>query len=452
MVFKEKITWILDQKHKRPIEKELQINIDFVHSLGKKCDSVGWSVLNMDEPDAELILDKIKAFCKKNGWTARGWYERSYPEIISDWFELKTSYFKDATICDKTVVPSNDGSKLSLAIIRSYHELSRSPKEWLGICVSERFRNACLKNNIEGMDFCWVQDKGKYDSEQWFYIYPQRQIARIACDRGLKKSDILKIKALGGSLPKIASIFSEVQCIALPDCFLAEDMPSNGIAYAYCPSTNSYCGRNKILIHKDTAQILISEKALSQNDLKPVCILDDSPKGYTLDKTKKMPKPTEEYIRQSLVSYEKVKILNRPVCSINEKDALKVFRKARSKRKDVFQKRIDKALIESLTETECKLLLPYYQIANGGFISDEYELLSYEKSLVSTKEFFDELKKEELLTETHVGKVIAMCADGDVVLLTEQGTVLRFGHEATEIINNWQTLAQFFFDAISENE
>ena len=452
MVFKERLSWILDPKQKRLDEKEYQINIDFVHSLGKKCDCVGWSVLDMDEPDAELVLDEIKAFCKKNGWTARGWYERSYPEITSDWFELKTNDFKSATVCDKTVITNNDGAELSLAIIRAYHESSRSPKEWLGICVAERFRDACIKHNIEGIDFCWVHDKGKYDSEQWFYIYPQRQIAHIACDRGLKKTDILKIKALGGALPKIASIFSELQHIELPDCYLAEDMPSGGIAYAYCPSTNSYCGRNKILIHKDTAQILISEKALSQTDLNPVCILEACPKGYTLDKTNKLPKPTEEYIRQSLICYEKIKASSRPTRSISEKDALKVLRKAKSERKEDFQKRICKTLIELVTETEYKFLLPYYQIANGGFLSDEYELLSYEKSLVSTKEFFDELKKEELLTEIPAGKVFAVCADGDVVLVTEQGKVLRFGHEAPEIINVWQTLAQFFFDAINENE
>lgn len=452
MVIKERLTWILDQKHKQFDEKEYQKNIDFVHSLGKKCDCVGWSILNMDEPDAEFVLDEINAFCKKNGWTARGWYKRSYSEITGDWFELKTSYFKDATICDKTVVPSDDGTELSVSIIRAYHELSRSPKEWLGICVSERFRNACMKHNIEGIDFCWVQDKGKYDSEQWFYIYPHKQIAHIACDRGLKKTDVFKIEALGGALPKIASIFSELQHIELPDCYLAKDMPFGGIAYAYCPSTNSYCGRNKILIHKDTAQILISEKALSQTDLNPVCILGTCPKGYTLDKTQNIPKPTEAYIKQSLISYEKIKSENRPVRSISEKDALKVFRKAKSECKEDFQKRMGKKLAESITETEFKLLLPYYQIANGGFISDEYELLSYEKSLVSTKEFFDELKKEELLTEMPKGKVFSICADGDVVLVTEQGTVLRFGHEAPEIINDWQTLAQFFFDAISENE
>ncbi len=452
MVFKEKLTWILDQKQKRLGEKEYQENIDFVHSLGKKCDCVGWSVLDMDEPDAELVLNEINAFCNKNGWTARGWYERSYPEITSDWFELKTSSFKEGVISGEAVVPSTDGTDMSLAVIRAYREFFRSPKEWFGICVSERFRNACVKNTIEGVDFCWVQDKGKYDAEQWFYMYPHEQITHIACDRGLKKKDIVKIKALGGYLPKIASIFSELQSIELPDCYLAEDMPSGGIAYAYCPSTFSYCGRNKILIHKDTAEILISQKALSLADLKPVCVLEACPEGYTLDNTRRIPKPTEAYIRQSIVSYEKVKNENRPVRSISEKDALKVFRKAKSERKVDFQKRIAKTLAETISETEYMILLPYYQIANGGNLSDEYEFLSYEKSLVYTGEFYGELEKEELLGSKPVGKVFAKCADGDVVLVIENGKVLRFGHEAPEIINEWQTTAQFFFDAINENE
>ena len=452
MVFKEKLHWILDQKQKRPTEKEYQINIDFVHSLGKKCDCVGWSVLNMDEPDADLVLDKIQTFCEENGWTARGCYERSYPEITSDWFELKTGYFKDAAVSDDQIVPGADGTELLLDTIRAYHELSHSPKKRFGICVSERFRNACIKANIEGVDFCWVQDKGKYDSEQWFYIYPHQQIAHIACDRGLEKNDMLKINALGGALPKIASIFSELQYISLPNCYLANDMPSGGIAYAYCPSTYFYNGRNNILIHKDTAEILISEKALSQTDLNPVCVLNACPKGYTLDKTQKLPKPTEAYIQQSLDSYKKIKSSNRPVRSISEKDALKVFRKAKSERKEDFQKRISKTLAESISETEHKLLLPYYQIANGGYLTYEYEFFSYEKSESSTKEFLDALEKEELLESKFPGKVFAKCADGDMMLVTEQGKVLRFGHEAPEIIDEWQTVAQFFFDAINENE
>ncbi|MBQ2942580.1 MAG: hypothetical protein IJD97_10125 [Clostridia bacterium] len=450
MLIKEKLSWILDKKGKSKGEKEYQINIDFVHSLGKKCDCVGWSKLYMDEADANDVLDEIKRFCKKNGWTARGFYERTYQDVVSDWYEVKTGNFKDESFADRVCILSEDGEDMFHIVMRAYHELTASPKEWLGVCVSERFRNACIKNNVEDVDFCWIQDKGKYEAMQWFYIYPKKQIAHIACDRGLKKSDYFKIKALGGALPKIASIFSELQYISLPNCYLAEDMPDGGIAHAYRPSTDGYCGRDTILIHKDTAEMLIAEKALSPADLEAVCIFETCPKGYNLIKTQKHPKPTVSYIEQSLSAYEKTKKSNRPVRAVSEKDALKMLRKSKTERKDDFQKKISKGLAEAVTATEYSALLPYYQVANGGYLSDEYELLSYEKALVCTEELLKQLNSEELFEADHEWKVFAVCADGDLVIFTKEGKALRFSHEAPEIINEWQTVAQFFFDAVSE--
>lgn len=61
MNFSEELVWIFDKTGKTiNEEKQYQQNIDFVHSLGKKCDCVGWSTLKMDEPDADKILDEIQ--------------------------------------------------------------------------------------------------------------------------------------------------------------------------------------------------------------------------------------------------------------------------------------------------------------------------------------------------------------------------------------------------------
>lgn len=80
MNYKEYLTWILDRpegeaqlyNHDKEIFHEYvnrcyKENIDFVHSLGLKCDCVGWSDgLDLTRPDADKILDKIEAFCKEN--------------------------------------------------------------------------------------------------------------------------------------------------------------------------------------------------------------------------------------------------------------------------------------------------------------------------------------------------------------------------------------------------
>ncbi len=457
MEFKEELQWILDKKNDKSSPEKWQQNIDFVHFLGKKCDCVGWSKLNMDEPDADHILNEIKKFCKENGWTARGYYTRTYPEMESDWFELKPKSLDGYKVADSVKVPGTDGSEITHAVICAYQESSRSPRISCDILISDHFRNACIKHNIKDVDFCWVKDKGKYDSAQWFYFYPRKMIAHIANTRKLTISNHFKLKALGGSLPKIASIFSELQYISLPDCYLKKDMPEEGFAYVYHTyvsdvNNKTYVDIDNVLIHKKTAQILISEKALSQNDLKPVFVLKNCPKGYNLYKTMIKPRPTDEYIAESFTLYEKIKNTVRPTRSISEKEALKVLRKAKSERKEDFQKKISKSSAEGISEEEYKLLLPYYQVANGGYLSDEYRMLSYEESLSYTKEFYDQLEKEELLENKPEGKVFVQCVDGDVLLVTKEGKVLLFGHEEPIVINEWKTISQFVFEAISDDE
>lgn len=446
MDFREELTWILD-KTDFSIDEETKykLNIDFVHSLGKKCDCVGWSELDLGAVDTDKILSHIKTFCQTNGWKARGYYTRTYTGE-SDWYELQGSNFKEATVADRINIPADNGEELLTITIRAYHELISSPKDMWGICVPERFRNACIKNGID-TDFCWVQDKGKYDAEQYFYIYPKFLVSQIACDKNLERTDRSKIKALGGYLPKLAEDFYRLN-ISLPDCYFIEDMPKGGIAYAYCPSTNSFCGRYTILIHKDTVEILVNEKVLSWKDLKTVPVLRSCPDGYTVLNSKREIRPRQEYISQSLLNYEKIKKSNRPARIISEKDALKVLRSAKSDRKEDFRKRMGKNQIEKIMSTDFESLLPYFKIANGGQLSDEYEFLSYNEAVSSTYEFFNEFEKEELLENKPKGIVFAKGADGDNILLVQDGSVVRFSHETPEIIDNWKNVAQFIFDAV----
>lgn len=66
--YTEKIDWILD-KNDTPLGKNelYQQNIEFVHSLGLKCDCVGWCSLDLSHPKTREILDKIAVFCRENG-------------------------------------------------------------------------------------------------------------------------------------------------------------------------------------------------------------------------------------------------------------------------------------------------------------------------------------------------------------------------------------------------
>ncbi len=113
---------------------------------------------------------------------------------------------------------------------------------------------------------------------------------------------------------------------------------------------------------------------------------------------------------------------------------------------------MSKSRLEELADTEYASMMPYYSVADGGYISDEYTLLPYASALNANTEFGDNLKKEELLEETVDGVVIGACADGDHILLCKDGRVIRFSHEAPEITNEWSSIAQFVFEAITEYE
>lgn len=451
MRYTEELHWILDKGVKGlKKDEEYRQNIDFVHSLGLKCDCVGWSKQKLSDPGTEEILTAIETFCKERGWRARGIYTREYPEPESDWFELTAPDIKEATEGGWDEIPAEPEGIVRMVNLKAYHELNAGPKEWReDFLVPERFRNACLRLKIPGLSFCWARDKGKYDAEQYFFLYPQQQIPRMALDRGFKMTDSDRISAAGGYLPRLAALFAELQQINLQDCYLAEDLPAGGIACAYSRQTFSFFGRSRILIHRDTADLLIREKALSPQQLRPAAVVEAVPGGYVLAETQVKPRPTAEYMQKMLSEYEKLKATSRPVRQVPEKDALKVLRKAKQDRKTDFQKALPK---KAAVDIPYLPLEPYYRIVNGGYLSDEYELFSLETAVTENGEFSRQLQAEELLEAPPKGIVIGKCPDGDTLLLCQDGTIIRFSHEGPEILNQWPSLPQFIFDAISEGE
>lgn len=453
MNYTEELLWILD-KPGTPLQnqdEQFQENIAFVHSLGLKCDCVGWCKLDLSDPRTPEVLNRISEFCNENGWHARGLYSRQYVDVESDWYELVPTDFKENTPCDRIETVTEDGKKTYTRVIRAFHEMSPIPKRWGDeIYVPERFRNFCIQNRLDDLEFCWVKDKGKYEAEQYFHVYGKHLIPEIAVDFGLRKADKGRLKAVGGWLPAVDDIFHEMQQINLPDCYLAEKMPEAGIVYSYIPRTFSCAGRHSILIHKDIAQKLLRDKIMPMSALRPVPMADTLPGGYILKETQMIERPAISYRNGMLSEYEKLKQTERPVRMVSEKEALKILRSSKKERGEDFSKAMPQARAESLLNTEYCPVTPYYRITNGGYLSDEYELLSYERATDENDEFHKSLEFEELLAEKPTGVVIAKCPDGDRILLCVDGTVIRFSHEAPEILEQWPSLAQFIVDTINE--
>jgi hypothetical protein len=464
MKYTEKLLWILDKPgttiHNQ--DEKYRENIAFVHSLGLKCDCVGWSKLDLASPRSGEILTAIGRFCEEHHWRARGWYTRTFAEPESAWYALRFADAKEGFFSGHREVLSDCGTPVQIVSVKAFHEWTVAPQGGYDCClVPEGFRTACMASDRDDVDFCWAQDKGKYEATQYFHIYPRHTVAHLAnggsfCYTVQKNGEaqpqqLQRMHDLGGALPRLAEIFGELH-IALPDCYLASELPESGFAGATIAETWTIVGAQHILVHRDTAEMLLRRKALTSSMLMPVPVVDAFPAGYDVLETVPSLPPAKEVRAELLRAYTNLKSTVRPRRVIPEKDALKLLRQAKQTRKDDFRKGLSKAGAETAAETGCVPLIPYYRIADGGHLSDEYELLSCTRTVEATADMQKRMASEELLQQKPQGMVFAVCPDGDTILLCTDGTVVRFSHEAPEILAHWPGLPSFMAEALQSGE
>lgn len=440
---------------------------DFIHSLGLKCDNVCWSELNLTRPDTDEILNKIESFCSENNWRLRGGFSQTAVDFESDWYRLYLPFIPDdAYRRDKDILSDRD-LKLPTFTITAYKAKNSHLAEMCHkIVASDKFRRVCIENNISGVDFCWLKDVGKFDSQQYFELFFTHNITPVTGLRELNYCENVdhkgeehehgegsyiyeKVHVLGGYLPRLNEMFYDFR-IAMQDYFHPDTMPKTGFAYIaerFYPESDEFF-RFQIFVHKDTAEILLREKLIQKKWLRPVPITDIVPDGYEKIETIPMGRPKKEYFDAMQAEYEEFIKKPRPKRKATDKDALSCMRKIKTENKEDFNKKMKKDIAESLIGTEYETLTPYYLVADGGYLSNEYRLLPYADTMAATEEFISDMEKEELLEEKPTGVVIATCADGDKVLLCPDKTVIRFPHDGLEATVEWINLAEFIIDAI----
>ena len=457
MKYKEKLDWILDEldengKDTGYDENKYKVNIDFVHSLGQKCDCVGWSTLDLAAPYADNILAKTEEFCRAGGWYARGWYKREFTETKSGWYELDVpdvSGYDYIAHGDDTIFAIRGYKSKGVHIMKKWNER--------GIVVSERAKDALTHGEIaEESDFYPVPDIGRYAADEYYFFFPKECFSHTGFgrfhfkDAKWKKSnvtdkrDISRMQALGGKLPRLAELFYDLN-VDVQEIYPRSELPKSGFAYANMPT--GYMDF-PIVISEKAAQFLLEAKVITSKMLIPVALYDEIPEGYEEKTGKPFARFSPEVAEWLYKEREALRAKKRPVHKTTEKEALKLLRKAKSERKEDFGKRMKKELCEALLGGEYAALAPYYAVANGGSLSDEYEFLPYGEATAKNAEFFAELEKEDLLEEKPSGIVFAKCPDGDAVIALDGGAVVRFNHEAPEAWEKWESLAEFFEESL----
>ncbi|MBQ8397900.1 MAG: hypothetical protein IJX53_06890 [Clostridia bacterium] len=491
MVKKDYLSWILDKlpesadgtpemryegkfpEHRTLVtvsgEDKYRRNIDFVHSLGQKCDCVGWSLLDLSDPHAGEVIEKIADFCREDGWLARGSVVRELSDFESDWFALDLPVMKSDT--GGVDVLWEDGQIRTLRCTRAYQNKPNAiyRVEWgnqYWLVASERFRDACVRLGVPNVRFCWMKDCGRYASGQYYYLFSSNSVPHAACDHGLRYTERDengkrncahqpgsathdRMMALGGYLPRIAEIFYDLG-VHMPTYYPTWAMPDEG--FAHVDIHEPYWFKCDMLIHRRTAEALIGERVLSPKQLYPVPLYRDGeiPPGYVERTFAHFPLPHPDTVAALQAECDALMQIERLVHRATDKQAAGRLRRAKAERKADFGKRMAKVKLSALNGTPHAGMACYYQVADGGELSVEYRFLSYVESLVCSDEFMCEIAREELLDERPAGIVIAACADGDVVLLCADDRVVRVSHDVPEVIKEWPNVAQFFVDALDE--
>ncbi len=135
----EKLQWILDGTSKKAWDDEENgRRIAFVHSLGLKCDSVGWCKLDLADPESDGVLECIRSFCMESGWTARGWYTREYRGTGASWYRLRCEELKETEF--SWPAEELNGKGFMLHPIKSYKlRGNRLKSNYFEVCVPEDF-------------------------------------------------------------------------------------------------------------------------------------------------------------------------------------------------------------------------------------------------------------------------------------------------------------------------
>ncbi|MBQ6655642.1 MAG: hypothetical protein IJM79_09005 [Erysipelotrichaceae bacterium] len=436
---------------------EIKRQIDFVHSVGQTCNSVGQSELDLQSAVAKYVLQSIEDCCLDNGVSAEGSYRREYDASDSNWCLLRCRQLTTKETRYDIEHVNND-RKLSLPVISAANITDHKPREhcWYGVFVPDRFRRFCLAEGIDCLRFCWVRDFGRYAGEQYFSVLPDQMIPRRLefkdswrgpLARALKKD---AVRQLGGILNRVAEIFTSLDMETEP-CYLEEDMPEEGIGYI-CSRGLETTRDLRLLIRRDIAERMISEGVLSPSSLKPVAVLKEPYPGSRIIRTVERPFPDEETCLQRLLEYDRMLALNRPQRKATDKIALQLLRRRRENVPEDFGKRMSPRRREEIRKEPYLSLLPYYAFSDGFNIDEagEFHFLSYQQSLQESEAFHRQMLRQQLLDEDKNATVIALCANGDRVVINESGRVRCFEQETAHFLQEWPDVAEFIC-AIAES-
>lgn len=426
-------------------------SVKFIHSFGLKCDCVGWTKIVLDNEEKWELVKRMGEEAKKQKMRLRCCYEREIRDVESEWYFIKPSFYLNNSHYDYDEVSTYYAIK-GYKIPKNINLLTVGSS----IVISEKFLNICKEEKFTGVDFAWINDTGRYKAPPFFYAFSNVFLSNPTTagqllDRNNKftrRQNIpccKQIDEMGGNLTLINEIFYSLEFTEVPIMLDRNNMPDTDFA---CVSGDGLS--DMLLVGKAAADKLIEKGMIKEKELLPAVYYDKTKHNLLI--THFLPEQflTQYYIDKLEEEYKKFLKKKKPEYVPTEKATLTLLRKAKRENSDRFPKALKKSIVEELSETRLMVMAPYYAISNGGELSDEVEIYGYEEIGQATEEFLKELCEEETFLESmpHFKNpiVIGGTANGDTILLSNEGHVIRYDHEDPYLSQEWKTVFEFFYD------
>jgi hypothetical protein len=473
---------------------------EFVHSLGLKTNSGTWSGIDLDSPMINTFISRSKDLIGNGDAKFDGFCtltQRLVDDSNVEWYELKAIKPLAIEDCDEITTCKADKMIPNLNIAHG---------GFYNVFVSEKFMNVVKENNLTGIDFVWVKDVGRFKANQWYI-----PVAINALGRGFDHPwfNPLTLKGSSSNQPiepefrcgtnnfnisqiKKNNVFDrELQhdIISLFDQDVLSIISFRRILRDYVPNTDfafvwhstdyerkrgdcgvffqekdMLCKQRGLCISRRAKEILIKSKLITESDLETIKVYDSIPDGIELlDGKSQLPSPFfsftnidfDDLKEKAEAEWVKFSLKQKPIKKITFNQALKCLLETKKIRPEDFNKAPSKNEINKVNVKLPSYWVEILEKSDGCYLNSECTLVpmrEIEQFSQDRQGYSEEVYEDYAQNLIH----IAHSMNGDwysLEITTDAPTdskVLRISHETCEPIEEWDTIAMFIFDMLTD--
>ena len=430
-------------------DEEYDYNRRFMNELGFKSDLVGWmNVCNIEESQFAKILQKAEEEKVK----LRTIVDVTLHDDESiEWYILQDLPYIEL---NEKKIPGKDKY---IDTVKGY-KLRNHMYNTSGTClISHKVKTLFEEISLKGYHVKWIVDSGRYASNPYYELYLEECIDGYfggSVDQNIIKKSKKELLAFLEPFPNVASSIIEHYPKRIDVMMMSVPMIVNR---SLLDGKDIIRVDNHYLVSRKVKECLVNCRLISASVFEPVLLCNDDEKFILFNDCSEYTKLHEALRKKNdfvedtdveqyrIQQYELYNNSVRPKYEITETMALRLLRMEKREYPQFFQKGVKK---EETLKDAIGLLKSVYKISNGFYVGDEYQIYSVGERILAQKEFDCDYQKEQLTNAADNAKVIGKTADGEWLILLEDGKVVRYPMGEFTYVETWDSFWMFLEEAI----